>query len=76
MRDVIHSVSGEAEVVLLGLATPEPGQEMQYAERLLELSEGLRGFYFVKNNSLFIGDLVSADEQALPSRIPSPENGA
>jgi amino acid transporter len=76
VRDVIHAVSAEAELVLLGLATPEPGEEVQYAERLFELAEGLRSFFFVKNNSLFIGDLVSAEEPPLPGRIPVPGNAS
>jgi hypothetical protein len=73
VRDVIHAESAEADVVLLGMATPKPGEELEYAERLFDLAEGLRGFFFVKNNSLFIGDLVSAEEPAVPGRIPVPE---
>ena len=61
VRDVIHQESAEADLVLLGLATPPPGRERAYAERLVELASGLRSFFFVKNNSLFIGDLLSAD---------------
>jgi amino acid transporter len=62
VRDVIHEVSGEADLVLLGLATPEAGGEREYAERITDLAAGLRGFFFVKNGSLFVGDLVSPAE--------------
>jgi amino acid transporter len=72
VRDVIHAESADADLVLLGLATPTPGEEAEYAERLFELAEGLRGFFFVRNNSLFIGDLVSAEELPPPGRIPTP----
>jgi amino acid transporter len=76
VRDVIHAESAEADVVLLGLATPKVGEELEYAERLFDIADGLRGFFFVKNNSLFIGDLVSADEPAMPGRIPVPESAS
>jgi hypothetical protein len=62
VRDVIHEVSGQADLVLLGLATPEAGGEREYAERITDLAAGLRGFFFVKNGSLFVGDLVSPAE--------------
>jgi hypothetical protein len=68
VRDVIHEVSADADLVLLGLATPVAGQERVYAERLTELANGLKGFFFVKNNSLFIGDLVSPTPTEPPSR--------
>jgi amino acid transporter len=61
VRDVIHQESADADLVLLGLATPAAGRERAYAERLVELAAGLRSFFFVKNNSLFIGDLLSPE---------------
>jgi len=72
VADVIHSQSGDTDLVLLGLATPEEGQEEAYAARLFELAEGLRSFLFVKNNTLFIGDLVSADTELSAGRVPLP----
>ena len=57
--DVMHRVSGAADVVLLGLATPQPGDEEAYAERLSELAAGFRTCFFVHNGSLFLGDLVT-----------------
>ncbi len=70
VRDVIHAESAEADVVLLGLATPRPGEELEYARRLFDLADGLRGFFFVKNNSLFMGDLVSEDEPGGDGQSP------
>jgi hypothetical protein len=70
VRDVIHAESAEADVVLLGLATPRPGEELEYARRLFDLAGGLRGFFFVKNNSLFMGDLVSEDEPGGDGQSP------
>jgi len=61
VRDAIHAKSSDADVVLLGLAQPQPGEEAAYAERLIELVGGLRSFFLVKNNTLFIGDLVSGE---------------
>ncbi len=60
VKDVIHAESAEADLVFLGLATPEEGQEAAYARRLYEMAEGLRSFFFVHNGSLFIGELLSA----------------
>lgn len=71
VRDVIHAESGDADLVLLGLAKPRPGEEETYAEHLIELASGLRAFFFVKNNSLFIGDLVSSEGET-PRRLPIP----
>jgi hypothetical protein len=44
------------------------------ARRLYDLVEGLPSFFFVRNNSLFIGDLIST--QALPQRVPLPADAA
>ena len=45
-------------MVFLGLATPNKGEEMAYAERLHEMVEGMPTAFFVKNASLFVGKLV------------------
>lgn len=58
VTDLIHEISAEAEAVFLGLATPEPGKEEDYAERLDRLAGDLPTVFFVKNASLFIGDLL------------------
>jgi len=70
VRDVIHRESARADVVLLGMATPSPGGELEYAKRLFELADGLENFFFVRNNSLFIGDLVLLDESQKARPLP------
>lgn len=72
VRDVIHAESGDADLVLLGLAKPRPGEEAAYAERLVELASGLRAFFFVKNSTLFMGDLVTAEGEKAPGQVPIP----
>jgi potassium/chloride transporter 4/5/6 len=64
VKEVIHSESAGVDLVLLGLATPEPAAEAAYARRLGELAEGLESFLFVKNKSVFNGDLVTAEPAA------------
>jgi hypothetical protein len=58
IRDLIHKESRDADVVLFGLAMPKIGEEEAYAERLEELAHDLKTVFFVKNSSLFIGELV------------------
>ena len=72
VRAVIHAESAEADLVLLGLASPTPGEEAAYAARLADLVEALPNFFLVKNNSLFIGDLVSPETERLVERVPLP----
>lgn len=61
VAQTIRRESEGAEVVMLGLATPEDGDEENYAERLEALSEGLPTVFFVKNASPFGGHLVSPE---------------
>jgi len=61
IRDIIQSESAQADVVFLGLATPEDGQELEYAKRLDELAGELPMVFFVKNSSLFVGRLLQPD---------------
>jgi len=56
--DIIHRESQKADVVFLGLAMPEAGEENSYAERLEALVEHLGTVILVKNSSMFIGDLI------------------
>lgn len=72
VQEVIQTESADADLVLLGLATPKVGEEAAYATRLAELVRGLRAFFFVKNNTLFIGDLVSAEGEGRPGKVPLP----
>lgn len=59
VKDVILRKSGEADLVMLGLAMPAAGDEVNYAHRLSELTDGLPSCFLVHNGSLFIGELVS-----------------
>lgn len=59
VKELIHRQSAKADLVFLGLATPEEGKEEDYAQRLSELAAGLPSLIFVHNGSLFIGELVS-----------------
>jgi len=67
VADIIRHESRDAEVVIMGLATPERGEEAEYAERLEAFSEGLPNVFFVKNASLFVGDLVTPEQEDDPS---------
>jgi len=64
VREMIHNESADADLVLMGLALPDEGEEEAYAQRLNDLTEGLGNFFLVRNGSLFIGDLVSPESTA------------
>jgi len=78
VTELIHELSAEAEAVFLGLATPEPGEEAAYAERLENLAGDLPTVFFVKNSSLFVGGLLEPTEAPGGEEEPasSPERGA
>ncbi len=63
VADVIRERSREAELVVMGLATPEPGHEAEYAARMEALTEGLPNVLFVKNATCFVGELVSLPDE-------------
>ncbi|MEZ4652988.1 MAG: Na-K-Cl cotransporter [Candidatus Eisenbacteria bacterium] len=64
VREVINERSADADLVFLGLSPPKNAEEMpKYAERLFELSERLRTVFFIKNSSLFVGQLVQTTEE-------------
>ena len=73
VAEVIRRESRDAEVVMLGLATPERGKEAEYAQRLEALTEGLPNVFFVKNASLFVGDLVTPEVETKTEEEPDPE---
>jgi hypothetical protein len=66
VADIIRRESEDAEVVMLGLATPEKGKEEEAAQRMEALSEGLPNVFFVKNASLFVGDLITPEVEEEP----------
>ena len=63
VRDLIHQESRDAEVVFFGLALVEQGEEETYADRLEDLAGDLPTVFFVKNSSLFIGELIKPKEE-------------
>ncbi len=63
VKEMILEQSADADLVLLGLATPEEGKEKDYAQRLYQLAEGLPACVFIHNGSLFIGELVTPDDE-------------
>lgn len=56
--EIIKSNSGAADIVFFGLMIPEEGEELDYAERMIKLSEGLKAAVFVRNASKFSGNLI------------------
>jgi len=59
--DIIHQTSKDADVVFMGLNTPEKGEEDQYALKLQELAGTLNAVFFIKNASVFKGTLLESD---------------
>jgi len=58
LYEIIRAGSGAADLVFIGLMIPRRGEEAAYAERLINLSEGLKSVVFVRNASKFSGSLV------------------
>lgn len=58
VRDLMHVISRDAEVVFLGLKEPTPEETEVYAERLWELAEGFKTTVFVRNAGQFVGELI------------------
>jgi len=69
--EIIQEESANAEVVFMGLADPDKGDEMAYAERLERLAGDLPTVFFVKNSTLFVGELLESSNSADNSQ-PSP----
>jgi hypothetical protein len=64
VSEVIQRESAEASVVFLGLKVPSKGEEEQYSQRLEALAGDLPVVFFVKNSSIFIGELLETPEAA------------
>jgi amino acid transporter len=64
VAEVIQRESAEAAVVFLGLQVPAAGDEAEYSERLERLAGDLPVVFFVKNSSVFIGQLLETPEAA------------
>jgi potassium/chloride transporter 4/5/6 len=72
INEMIQELSAQAEVVFFGLAIPEPGKEEEYATRLEEMAENFSTIFFVKNSSLFIGELLTPEEEQKPTEPAAP----
>ncbi len=62
VQDIIHRESAAADIVFMGLAMVEPGQEDSYAARLEELAGQLKAVVFVKNSCMRVGELLTTSE--------------
>ena len=67
VTETIHRESADAAAVFLGLQVPEIGNEEEYAERIERLAGDLPVVFFVKNSSLFVGELLEAAEAVTES---------
>lgn len=56
--DILDRTSAEADVVFLGLKTPSDGEETDYAEQLRRFAKNLKTVFFIKNSSVFQGQLL------------------
>ena len=60
---VLSRVSSSADVVFLGLNTPEKGEEEDYAKKLEVFAEPLKAVFFIKNSGIFQGQLLETGEE-------------
>ncbi|MGK2906803.1 MAG: Na-K-Cl cotransporter [Desulfuromonadales bacterium] len=72
--EIMHRESAGADTVLLGLATPQEGDEENYADRLVELASGFNNCFFVNNGSLFLGGLVTSEKEESTADDTGQEN--
>ena len=56
--DIMHEASMDADLVFLGLALPKPGEEQEFAERLIHIVSRLKATIFVKSAEAFTGQLI------------------
>ncbi len=73
VMQLIQRESAEAEVVFMGLGTPAPEDVESYAERLEELAGDLPVVFFVKNASMFVGELLEPPEEEFDADVPEDE---
>ena len=67
VKEIIHAESAEADIVFLGLDVPDDDKIGAYAERLADIGEPLRTVFYVKNASLFVGELIESSDSLLRS---------
>jgi hypothetical protein len=58
VTEMMHETSKDADVVFMGLMPPEEGKESEYAQRLIDLLEGLPTTILVHNSGPFRGRLL------------------
>ena len=56
--EVMHAMSHKADIVFLGLMEPKPGEEPEYAARLMKTVSGFNTTIFVRNAGEFAGHLI------------------
>jgi amino acid transporter len=56
--EVMHETSKDADIVFVGMMTPEEGQETEYATRLIQLVEKMPSTVLVRNSGPFEGQLL------------------
>jgi amino acid transporter len=56
--EIMQNCSKEADIVFLGLMIPQPGNELEYAQRLIELASRFKTTIFVLNAGEFAGRLI------------------
>ena len=62
-ENVLSRVSSSADVVFLGLNTPEKGDEEDYAKKLEIFAAPLKAVFFIKNSGIFQGQLLETGEE-------------
>ena len=72
--EMIRERSKAADLVLLGLRSVKPGEELEYAARLAEFVQALPSVLFVRSAGEFRGRLLGeqADERALEAKPGEP----
>jgi len=60
---VLSRVSSSADVVFLGLNTPEKGEEEDYAKKLEIFAKPLKAVFFIKNSGIFQGQLLETGNE-------------
>jgi hypothetical protein len=58
VAEIMHEYSRGSEVVILGLKEPAPGEEDDYAQRLVTLADGFNTTIFVRSAGEFAGQLI------------------
>jgi amino acid transporter len=73
VAQLIQRESADAEVVFLGLATPTDADVEAYAERMEDLAGDFPVVFFVKNASMFVGELLEPPEDEFEEAAPDGE---